>query len=135
MASYNKEQATGDDSYNIVTLVMREFNIGLDAAMDWVVKYHAEVQKTFLQGLKRVPSWGPDLDRQVQQYLDGLANWARGNACWHFESGRYFGSKCLEVQRTRMVPLLPKISRQSCNEPIQGEKIIIPLIEELEATT
>ena len=114
---------------------MREFDIDVDAAMEWVVKYHAEVQGRFLQGLKYVPSWGPEMDEQVQRYLNGLAIWARGNECWHFESGRYFGSKCLEVQKTRRVPLLPKIKKQNGNVSSNVEKINIPIIEELEAAT
>ena len=45
----------------------------------------------------------------MAEYLNGcLANWPRGNTCWHFESQRYFGSKGLEYQKTRWVPLLPK---------------------------
>nr|QEP49716.1 delta(6)-protoilludene synthase [Inonotus obliquus] len=84
---------------------MRELNLNVNSAMEWVGKYHAEVQAKYLDGLKRLPTWGAEFDRQVQEYLDGLANWARGNICWHFESGRYFGAKSAEVQRTRRIAL------------------------------
>ncbi|KAL5482772.1 STS14 [Sanghuangporus weigelae] len=132
ITSYNKEQATGDDSYNILTVVMRELNLDLDRAMEWVAEYHAQVQARFLNGRKQLPSWGADLDRQVEEYLDGLANWARGNVCWHFESGRYFGTKSLEVQQTRRVALLPKAVASVQEESLRRENVVVPLIEALE---
>lgn len=87
---------------------MHQFNLDFEEAMKWVVAYHVEVERKFLDGLKRVPSFGPKLDEQVQKYLQGLANWPRGNDCWTFESRRYFGSHGGEVKRTRLVPLYPK---------------------------
>ncbi|EJC98835.1 terpenoid synthase [Fomitiporia mediterranea MF3/22] len=131
LASYNKEQATGDDSYNIVTVVMRELNLGLDEAIAWVANYHAEVQKRFLNGVQRVPSWGPEIDTHVQRYLNGLGNWARANACWHYESGRYFGSRSPEVLQTRRVQLLPKVQKH--NVSLKRENVVVPLIEALES--
>ena len=88
---------------------MHKMKLDLDGAMKWVADYHSELEKKFLDGLKKVPSWGEDIDPQVQQYLNGIAIWPRGNYCWSFESGRYFGDKGLEYQRTRLVPLLPKV--------------------------
>ncbi|EJD00099.1 terpenoid synthase [Fomitiporia mediterranea MF3/22] len=131
MNSYNKEQATGDDHANIVTVVMHELHTGLDDAMEWILKYHRELETKFLDGLKRVPSWSSEIDLHVQQYVHGLANWPRGNDCWCFESGRYFGSKGLEVQRTRRVPLLPKICQTSIETPGR-ESIVVPLIDSME---
>ncbi|KAG5734861.1 Steroid 17-alpha-hydroxylase/17,20 lyase [Termitomyces sp. T112] len=69
VASYNKEQALGDDRHNILTIAMHQFGIDFQGAMDWVINYHAEVEMNFLDGLKRVPSWGPKIDRQIKQYL------------------------------------------------------------------
>ncbi|KAI0089632.1 terpenoid synthase [Irpex rosettiformis] len=108
MASYNKEQATGDDRYNILTVVMNQFNVSLPDAVDWAVRYHKELEISFLNGLKKVPSWGEDVDEQVAMYIEHIANWPRGSASWNFEGGRYFGSRGLEVQKTRCVPLLAK---------------------------
>ncbi|KAH0580767.1 hypothetical protein H2248_002251 [Termitomyces sp. 'cryptogamus'] len=78
---------------------MHQFGIDFQGAMDWVINYHAEVEMNFLDGLKRVPSWGPKIDRQIKQYLYVLANWPRCNDSWNFESGRYFGSKRREIQK------------------------------------
>ncbi|PPQ98466.1 hypothetical protein CVT26_013867 [Gymnopilus dilepis] len=126
IASYNKEQATGDDRHNILTVVMHQFNVDLEGAMQWVVEYHKEVERRFLDGLKRVPSWGPKIDAQMEEYIYGLANWPRCNDCWNFESGRYFGNKGLEIQKSRLVPLLPKNLPDS---HLRRENVIVPLVE------
>ena len=98
----------GDDRHNILTVVMHELNTDLEGAIQWVVDYHVEVETKFLDGLKRVPSWGPIIDPQIQIYIYGLANWPRCNDCWNFESGRYFGRDGRRVKEERVVELLPK---------------------------
>ncbi|KAF8970725.1 terpenoid synthase [Flammula alnicola] len=129
IASYNKEQATGDDRHNVITIAMHEFNVDLDGAMQWAANYHVEVETKFLDGLKRVPSWGPEIDQQLKQYIYGLANWPRCNDCWNFESGRYFGSKGREIQKTRLVPLLPK---SVCRDnSLRRENVVVPLVDAL----
>lgn len=131
LASYNKEHATGDIQYNIITVVMHQYSCDFDSAMQWAVKYHKEVQERFMASRKNVPSWGPEVDAQVQEYIMHLANWPRGNHCWCFESGRYFGTNGREYQKTRLVSLLPKDSR---NLNLRRDGINIPLVEGLEET-
>jgi hypothetical protein len=50
------------------------------------------------------------MDHQLREYIAGMAIWPRSADCWNFEGGRYFGSKGLEIQKTRRVPLLPKVN-------------------------
>jgi len=76
--------------------------------MSWVVDYHDEVKKTFLDLLNQVPSWGPEVDKEMSEYIGHIANLPRGCDCWNFEGGRYFGDKGREIQETRWVHLLPK---------------------------
>ena len=133
MVSYNKEQAVGDDQQNIIVTAMNEFNVDLEGAMRWAADYHRAVQLKFLDDLQRVPSWGSDIDRQVGQYIRGLAIWARGNHCWGYEGGRYFGDRGPEYQRTRLVPLIPKTVPFRENASNRREKVVVPLIEALEA--
>ncbi|KAF8484312.1 terpenoid synthase [Gautieria morchelliformis] len=132
IASYNKEQATGDDRHNIITVAMHEYNIDTNGAMAWVANRHAETETKFLDGLKRVPSWGPEMDRQVQQYLYGLANWPRCNDCWNFESGRYFGSKGPQIRKSRLVPLFPKVHAPNQDASLRRENVTVPLVDELQ---
>ena len=108
---------------------MHQFNTDLDGAMRWAASYHTEIEKKFMDGLKRVPSWGPIIDPQIQQYIYGLAHWPRANDCWSFESARYFGSKGLDIQKTRLVPLLPKLI--SSDGSLHKGDVIIPLVDAL----
>ncbi|KAG2047023.1 terpenoid synthase [Suillus hirtellus] len=110
MMSYNKEQAAGNEFHNLISIVMSELDFDIGSAMAWAAHYHAEVQKRFVDGLAKVPSWGPSVDVLVKEYLDGIANWARANHSWGYESQRYFSTKGLEIQQTRRIPLLPKVS-------------------------
>ncbi|EED77016.1 predicted protein, partial [Postia placenta Mad-698-R] len=73
IVSYNKEQATGDDRHNILTIVMHQFNIDLEAAMAWVASYHREVENKFLDGMKKLPSFGPAVDKELEEYVLALA--------------------------------------------------------------
>ncbi|KAJ7436098.1 isoprenoid synthase domain-containing protein [Mycena galericulata] len=126
IASYNKEQATGDDRYNILTIVVHQFNIDLHAAMAVVCDHHNEIEAKFLAALKTVPSFGPEVDTQLQEYIQHLAGWPRSNDCWNFEGGRYFGNKGLEIQKTRCVPLMPKIH---IDRSLRRENVVLPLVE------
>jgi len=110
MTSYNKEQAAGDDRFNIVTIAMRQFNLDVAGGMRWACTYHHEIEAKFIRLVDNVPSFSPNVDRELHQYVLHLANWPQGNYCWHFESKRYFGKKGLDVKQSRQVAMLPKVS-------------------------
>jgi hypothetical protein len=88
MISYNKEQAAGNEDHNIINTAMFELGLDIGGAMAWATHYHAEVQKRFIDGLAKVPSWGPSVDLLVKEYLDGMAMFARANHSWNYESHR-----------------------------------------------
>jgi len=102
------EKARGLELHNSVELVMNEQKVDVQSAIDWLERYAARVHDGFLDNVTRLPSWGEDVDQRVKVYVDGLAQWVRGNDDWTFESGRYFGDKGLEVQKTRIMSLLPR---------------------------
>ncbi|KZS92146.1 terpenoid synthase [Sistotremastrum niveocremeum HHB9708] len=106
VVSYNKEQAQGS-VHNMVAVVMNQYNLSIQDAMDWVGGLFEDIVQKFLKGLEEVPSWGPDIDNRVEQYIEGLGNWVRGHEVWSFESPRYFGNSGLEARRSRTVQLLP----------------------------
>ena len=89
---------------------MKERGLNVQGSIDWLEQYAAGVHAKFLSNVEKLPSWGKDVDRRVKIYVDGLAQWVRGNDDWTFESGRYFGSKGLEIQKTRIMTFLPPIS-------------------------
>src|SRR5882762_11099747 len=102
---------------------MHELNTDVNEAIAWAVNYHAEAKAKFLEGSKRAPSWGPEIDRQVQQYIDRIANVPRGHYCWNFEGGRFFGKKGPEIQKSRQMPLIPKVPQHASH---RRENIVLP---------
>ncbi|KAH7926244.1 terpenoid synthase [Leucogyrophana mollusca] len=126
IASYNREQSTGDENHNLITAVMHQFNCDVGSAMAWAAGYHDEIEGKFINGLKAVPSWGPVIDKQLHEYLDGIANWVQANYSWGFESERYHGTRGSEIQRTRIVPLLP---REKPNPEVHKDGVIVASID------
>lgn len=111
MASYNKEQAAGDDLHNVVTIIMHEHGVGLTAALEHAAQMHAERARHALEDLwpaVRALRFSPAVDAALAFYAEGLMNWPRGNDSWTFESQRYFGTDGPRVQRERTVALYPK---------------------------
>ncbi|KAH9856521.1 terpenoid synthase [Lenzites betulinus] len=105
--SYNMEQAKGHSGNNIVTVLMREKNIGLQDAADLVGDHFAMLMNRFVETKKQLPSFGAELDDAVAQYVDALGHWVIGNLEWSFESQRYFGSEHMRVKDTRVIILSP----------------------------
>ena len=90
---------------------MRLFNLDVAGAMNWVCRYHYEKQAEFLALREKVPSFGPEVDKVLEEYIDLLGNFVRGDYCYHYECKRYFGDKGLTVQENGWVLLLPKVVR------------------------
>ncbi|KAI0031632.1 isoprenoid synthase domain-containing protein [Vararia minispora EC-137] len=107
--SYNVEQASGFDTQNLVTVVMNEQHVSAQDAMDWVGHYNAQLVGRYAALKADLPSWGPVVDRDVEAYVTSIGHGIRGVDAWSFESERYFGPGGLEVQRTRVMTLLPNI--------------------------
>jgi Delta6-protoilludene synthase len=110
MCSYKKEALTNDADYNAVTVVMYNEKTDVAGGIQWISDIHDEIVDNFLRLREDVihktngfPSWGEEIDRQVELYVDGLGMWIRGHDEWNFGSGRYFGDEGLEVQKTRQV--------------------------------
>ncbi|KAI0661795.1 terpenoid synthase [Cubamyces menziesii] len=111
LASYNKEQAAGDDLHNILTIVMEEKKVDFNGALQWLAEQHSEQVDRALtllpQVLALVATAGPHA-APLAFYLDHLANWPRANDCWNFESGRYFGADGRQIQKSRLLTLAPR---------------------------
>lgn len=90
---------------------MNEKGVDLDGALDWLAKYNDEVLSKFQAQRHMLPSWGPDMDLVVNEYVERLAYWIRGHDCWSFESRRYFGTKGREIKEHRLVALLPRVTQ------------------------
>jgi Delta6-protoilludene synthase len=108
MYSYNVEQARCDN-HNIIPVVMNEKGVDLDGALDWVATTYEQVLSRFQAQIRMLPSWGPDIDPVVSEFIERVCHWIRGHDCWSFESERYFGTKGLEIQELRSMILLPRV--------------------------
>lgn len=111
---------------------MRELGTNFDGAMAWIVDYHHAVATRFIEGLQNIPSFGPEADARLQEYLQSIANWPGGAESWSFESARYFGERGAEYQRSRRVSLLQKSKRYP---QCRREKVHVHLIEHLAQPT
>lgn len=71
--------------HNLVTVVMRQFNTDIQAAINWIGDLHDRIAKEFLDEWKNIPTYGGPLDLEVRTYCYGLGNWVRANDSWSFE--------------------------------------------------
>ncbi|KAI0703666.1 terpenoid synthase [Cerioporus squamosus] len=105
--SYNVEQARGD-THNMIVVVQNQEGLELQEAIDYVGDLCFGCIDRFEALRRALPSWGPEIDAQLQVYIDGLADWMIGNLVWSFETTRYFGADGPQVRRDLSVDLLPR---------------------------
>ena len=116
-----------DVRHNILTIVTKQLGYTFREALEWTSNYHSELEARFLKGIMQLPSFGPGIDPLLERFVQAMAMWIRGNDSWNFEGGRYFGSKGLEIQQTRVVPFMPKVVDR--HDALRRENVVIPLIE------
>jgi len=75
--SYNVEQSR-HDNFNLVPVLMYQKGLTLQEAIEFVGDLCKKTIDRFEADKQRVPSWGPDLDWQVQAYIHGLQSWIVG---------------------------------------------------------
>ena len=105
--SYNVEQARGD-THNMIAVIMRQDELTLQQAADYLGWLCMEQMARFEQARRDLPSWGPEIDRDVAVYVLGLQDWMVGSLHWSFDTGRYFGEEGPEIKSHRVVTLLPQ---------------------------
>ena len=103
------EQSKGIGGNNIVTVLMQEKKIDVQAASDLVGEHFQQLITQFTENKPKLPSWGPEVDASVAAYVNALEHWIIGNLVWSFETIRYFGPHYQEVKRTRVVKLRPRM--------------------------
>ncbi|KIJ08221.1 hypothetical protein PAXINDRAFT_18633 [Paxillus involutus ATCC 200175] len=106
--SYHIENSKGH-THNIIDAVMKEKDLDVQGAMDFVGELCKRSIDRFVEDRKKLPSWGEKIDKDVAVYVEGLADWMPANLHWCFETERYYGKQGKEVKKTRVVTLLPKI--------------------------
>ena len=66
-------------------------------------------QRKFIRLLDEVPSFGPEADTAISNYIFHAGCWVQGIMCWDFETGRFWGTKALTFSAMEWVKLLPKV--------------------------
>jgi hypothetical protein len=111
MASYKKEVLANDANYNSITIMQKHLGNDLQTTLKWLVDHYDKKIDNFLAVREKVlkkdgfPVYGPRIDREVADYIEGLGFWVRGNNEWNFSCRRYFGDDGLEIQKHRKVIL------------------------------
>ncbi|EIM79126.1 terpenoid synthase [Stereum hirsutum FP-91666 SS1] len=108
IVSWNLEQSRGDDTHNIVRIVMNQLDTDINGAMAWVEMYHKELEVKFMDIFTKSQEWNKSMNKDISRYVEGLGNWVRANDQWSFESKRYFGDRGLEIMSKRTVSMMPK---------------------------
>ena len=77
--SFNVEQAR-DEPHNMVAVVMADKGLTVQEAIEFVGDLCLACVDRFENDLYLLPSWGPEIDRDIVKYVDGLQNWMAGNS-------------------------------------------------------
>jgi len=91
----------------MIVIMMHHHGMTLQEAVDFVGGLCKQAIDRFTEDRARLPSWGPEIDAQVQAYVQGLAYWIVGSLHWSFDSERYFGKKGGQIKKDRIVELAP----------------------------
>ncbi|KAK0628328.1 terpenoid synthase [Bombardia bombarda] len=121
--SYNIERARGHGLHNLLTVVMNAQDLGLQAAVNFIGDWHDKIIKEFFSSWASLPSWGEDIDRQVQYYVESIVRWVRGCSDWSFEAPRYFGTQAPEIQRTLQLYMLPRVDALTARDSAHREAL------------
>ena len=116
------EQARGLAGNNIVTVLMRDHDIDLQAASDRVGAHFAALMGTFERAKASLRSFGDAaLDAAVARYVEAMEHWIIGNLDWSFQTQRYFGQAYRQVKETHVVVLSPRVRHDDSDDEDEGE--------------
>jgi hypothetical protein len=81
----------------MITILMKYHGHSLQSAVDEVADRCAKTIEEFERQRALVPSWGPEVDDMVTQYIQGLQDWIVGYVCSTLVSG-CINSQTLVIQ-------------------------------------
>ncbi|KAF8160449.1 isoprenoid synthase domain-containing protein [Mycena galopus ATCC 62051] len=104
--SFNVEQARGD-THNAVIVVMRERELSIQEAMDFVGQWYQQKIEDFYTAMQDLPPCpSVAIRNRVKMYFAAIANWITSNYEWSLRSGRYFPDGENPLESGWVVPLL-----------------------------
>ncbi len=115
----------------MITVVMHQDNLDVQAAVDFVWAKAKEAHERFTENKKELPSWDEQTDKDVAVYIDGLMDWMVGYVHWSFKSERYFGKGGSEVKETRVVKILPKYKTAALTQMLASDVPVVSGLSEV----
>lgn len=86
--SLEKEIMSGQRN-NLVQILQHEYQIPLDEAIERAASLHDAEVRTFIELSAQLPSFGAEIDANLQRYILGLQSCMRGNIDWSLTARRY----------------------------------------------
>ncbi|QHS58261.1 (-)-gamma-cadinene synthase [Chitinophaga agri] len=84
------KEARQGDVHNLVLVLQHERNISMQDAVNETARMHDEEVKLFTALEKLLPSFGAELDVELERFLSVLRSWITANYDWSFhDTGRY----------------------------------------------
>ncbi|KXN91677.1 Linoleate 10R-lipoxygenase COP4 [Leucoagaricus sp. SymC.cos] len=102
--SYNVEQSKGHTGNNVVTVLMKDRNIGLQEACDYIGVRCREFMNNYLSACDELRA---TVSGDASRFVEAIGSWIIGNLEWSFESPRYFGHEHDEIKQTLTLTLRP----------------------------
>jgi len=65
---------------------MHQCDVGLQDAIDILTEMLAERVEDYIGLKNQLPSFGPDVDRELARYLHALENFVQGTVLWYYLS-------------------------------------------------
>ncbi len=76
-------------THNLVLVLQHEYQIPVQEAVERAAEIHDAEVRTFIELSAQLPSFGAQIDADLQRYISGLHSWMRGCLDWYLETGRY----------------------------------------------
>jgi len=82
---FQKEQSDGDYQ-NLVFCIMHERDVGLQEAINILTEMLNQRVNDYIKLKSELPSFGTDVDAELQRYLHALENFVQGTVLWYYLS-------------------------------------------------
>lgn len=80
-----KEQSDGDYQ-NLVFCIMHERDVGLQEAINILTEMLNQRVDDYIKLKSELPSFGADVDAELEKYLHALENFVQGTVLWYYLS-------------------------------------------------
>jgi len=109
--SYKREQSKGLDDINLIAILMRDRGYSLQESIDYLGAEIKSLLDIFNKSEAALPSFGPNVDRDLEKYIFATKQSLIGLIIWSFDTHRYFGPEDGDVKHTLVVKLVAEAGR------------------------